>query len=450
MKTKFLLASSSKWYLILPFGLFLLKCNKLPDQIPDYEVAAQWAEMTLYVTKYTPANSPTFASRCIGYMGLAQYEAVVNGDSKHQSLVLQLNELDNLPIPQPDLNYNWLMVLNHSQSKLLKYIYLQTSDENKKKIDSLEKRIYKILSKNTDQATAIRSIAYGKKLADQLFEWSKSDGGHRGYLKNFDPNYERKPFPGSWKPPLYAQSFSHNPLHHFWGENRTFAPKNRELGLPEFINYNPQKDSSYYLQFLAVYRKNNELTQEEKEAAIWWSDDPDVTFSPGGHLYYITNALIRNHKTDLITTTKTFARVGMSVADAFIKCWEWKYHFFSERPNTFIPEFIDQKWESFWPDPPFPAFPSGHAIQAAAAAKALLGTFDNNTSFIDSAHVGRERDYLRDVDFKARSYPTIWSVAEETAASRFYGGIHTLQDNKIGLEQGENIADNILNLNWKK
>ena len=54
------------------------------------------------------------------------------------------------------------------------------------------------------------------------------------------------------------------------------------------------------------------------------------------------------------------------------------------------------------------------------------------------------------MDFKARSYPTIWSVAEETAVSRFYGGIHTLQDNKIGLEQGENIADNILNLNWKK
>lgn len=166
-------------------------------------------------------------------------------------------------------------------------------------------------------------------------------------------------------------------MHHFWGENRTFAPTNTLLELPEFIPYDPAKGSPYYQEFEAVYKKERTLSQEEKEAAIWWSDDPDVTFSPGGHLYFIATALVRKNKPDLITTTKTFASVGMSVADAFIKCWKWKYQFFSERPNTFIPEFIDQKWESFWPDPPFPAFPSGHAIQAAAAAKALLGTFEN-------------------------------------------------------------------------
>ena len=169
-----------------------------------------------------------------------------------------------------------------------------------------------------------------------------------------------------------------------------------------------------------------------------------------GHLYFITKSLVRSEKPSLISTTKIFARVGMSVADAFIKCWKWKYHFFSERPNTFIPEYIDQKWESFWPDPPFPAFPSGHAIQAAAAARALQDTFKNNTMFIDSAHVGRERDHVRDVDFKARSFSTIWDIAQETADSRFYGGIHTPQDNKVGLEQGVIIAENILNLKWKK
>ena len=70
--------------------------------------------------------------------------------------------------------------------------------------------------------------------------------------------------------------------------------------------------------------------------------------------------------------------------------------------------------------------------------------------FIDSAHVGRERDHVRDVDFKARSFSTIWDIAQETADSRFYGGIHTPQDNKVGLEQGVIIAENILNLKWEK
>ena len=69
---------------------------------------------------------------------------------------------------------------------------------------------------------------------------------------------------------------------------------------------------------------------------------------------------------------------------------EWKYHFFSERANTYIPKFIDAEWESFWPDPPFPAFPSGHAIQAAAAATVLEDTFGEQFVFTDRAHEGRD------------------------------------------------------------
>ena len=450
MKTESIFYFFMKLGFILILFINIISCKQLPNEIPDYEVAAQWADMTLYITKNTPANSPTFASRCLGYMGLAQYEAVVHGTSDHKSLAGQLNQLESLPLPNSEDSYNWLMVLNRSQSELLKSLYLQTSYENKLKIDSLENRIQKILEKNENRKTTKKSIAYGTELAEALFDWSKTDGGHRGYLKNFDRDFNREPFPGSWKPPLFAQSFSHKPLHSFWGENRTFAPQNTSLELPEYIEYDPVEGSEYYNQFLSVYQKKNNLTLEEKEAAIWWSDDPDVTFSPGGHLYYITNSLIRRNKPNILLSAKTFALVGMSVADAFVKCWKWKYHFFSERPNTFVPEFIDKKWESFWPDPPFPSFPSGHAIQASAAVTALLNSFENNIEFIDSAHVGRERDRIRNVEFKARSYSSLWSIAQETADSRFYGGIHTPQDNEVGLEQGIIIGKNIINLNWKK
>ncbi len=139
----------------------------------------------------------------------------------------------------------------------------------------------------------------------------------------------------------------------------------------------------------------------------------------------------------------------MAVADAFINCWKWKYHFFSERPNTFIPAYIDEEWESFWPDPPFPAFPSGHAIQAAASACVLMDLFDNQTVFTDSSHVGRPRDKIRDVDFKARNFKSIWEIATETADSRFFGGIHVPQDNEVGLTEGVRIAENVNRLNWK-
>jgi hypothetical protein len=340
------------------------------------------------------------------------------------------------------------LAFNAGQSEILKSIYIQTSDANKIKIDSLESIIENRIETN-DDAEFDRSKKFGEEVAKTIFEWSKTDGGHRGYLHNFDKERKQEEFPGSWKPPLYAQSFSHHPLHPYWGENRTFLKVNSELEKPQFINYNPNKGSDYYNQFLAVYDKERSLTQAEKETAIWWGDDPDETFTPPGHSFYITSLAVKQRKPNLIMASEVFAKVGMSVADAFINCWEWKYDFFSERPNTFIPKFIDSEWESFWPDPPFPAFPSGHAIQAAAAATALENVFPGEITLVDSSHYGRKRDDFRDVDFKPRTFNRFWDVALETADSRFYGGIHTPQDNEIGLENGKKIASNVNQLIWK-
>lgn len=431
--------------------LFLLaSCsNKQTPSLSEQDVALQWAKMSLFITQYTPANSPTFASRGFGYIGLTMYESIVNGYESHNSIAGQLNGLDNLPKPQIDKSYDWVLSLNAAQASILKNVYLQTSDENKLKIDSLESVIYnQFATKLNDEETAERSIEYGKSVAEAIFEWSKSDGGHRGYLYNFDKNAVHPERPGSWKPPLFAQSFSHLPLHPHWGENRTFLKENKDLPTPEIIPYDTVPESPYYNEFLQVYEKDKVLTQEEKEAAIWWGDDPDVTFTPPGHSYYIATLAIEKEMPSLIKCAETYAKVGLSVADAFINCWKWKYYFFSERPNTFIPKYIDQEWESFWPDPPFPCFPSGHAIQAAAAAVALEDIYGDKFNFVDKAHEGRERDDVRDTDFVIRSFDSFWGAAQETADSRFWGGIHTPQDNIVGLEEGSKIARNVIALNW--
>lgn len=439
--------------ILLCFGtLGMLACEQEPaKQLTDAEIATKWAEMALFITQFTPANSPTYASRCFGYIGLTMYESVVNGYSAYQSVATQLNGLPQLPEPGPGETIHWAASLNAGQAEILRNIYNQTSEENKQKIDSLEHAIKGALKSMYPEISDWEpSVAFGKKIAQHIFEWSKTDGGHRAYLKNFDKNMVHPERPGSWKPPLYAQSFSHHPLHPHWGKNRTFLKQNSDLPIPYMIPYDTTINSPYYLQFKLVYEKDLELTQEEKEIAIWWGDDPDVTFTPPGHSYYLTTIAIKKEKPDLIKCAETYAKVGIAVADAFINCWKWKYHFFSERPNTYIPQVIDKTWESFWPDPPFPAFPSGHAIQAAASTTVLADLFGTPFPFIDSAHVGRPRDELRDVDFRERSFNSFWDVALETANSRFYGGIHTPQDNNVGLEEGKKIAERVNQLHWKK
>lgn len=436
---------------LLACTVFLSCQDKKATPPEDYELAASWADITNYITQNTPANSPTFASRCFGYIGLTMYEAIVHGYPDYQSVAGQLNGLGKLQEPEQGLEYNWHLALNAAQAEIIRNIYIQTSANNKRKIDSLEQHYANIYSAAIlNDGIAERSVSYGKKIALQIFEWSKTDGGHRGYLSNFDKKLVFEEKPGCWQPPLYAQSFSHYPLHPHWGKNRTFLSNDSSLVPPESLPYDTTPGSAYYEQFRQVYEKRKILSQDEKEAALWWGDDPDVSFTPPGHSYHLATIAVRKTRPDLIHCAETYARVGMAVADAFRNCWKWKYQFYTERSNTFIPRYIDARWESFWPDPPFPSFPSGHAMQAGATAAVLTDLYGDKFAFTDSAHVGRAKDELRNTAFNPRHFNSFWEAAEETAMSRFYGGIHIPLENERGLEKGKEIGMNVNQLKWKK
>ncbi|MCP9235212.1 vanadium-dependent haloperoxidase [Lewinella sp. JB7] len=434
---------------LLLLGMLVLTCGK-ETSYTETDMATAWAKMSLRVTKGTPGNSPTYASRCFGYLGVTMYESIVNGYPDRRSLAGQLSGLSHLPGPEAGADYAWPLALNAGQAAILRSLYNHTSDANKASIDSLEAEIEGYVRATVDDGTAERSIAYGRQVASMIFEWSKSDGGHRAYLRNFNKEMVHPDRPGGWKPPLYAQSFSHHPLHPEWGTNRPFLPANYRMEPPTCIPYDTVPGSPYHEQFMEVYRTDRQLTQAQKEAALWWGDDPDETFTPPGHSYYLATLLLEQKHLPLIDCAETYARTGMAVADAFINCWKWKFSFFTERPNTFIPQFIDPEWESFWPDPPFPAFPSGHAIQAAAAATVLADLHGDEHVIVDRAHEGRRRDEVREVDFVIRKFSRLSDIATETADSRLYGGIHTPQDNDAGLERGTEIGRNVNALQWTK
>ena len=225
--------------LILGTLLLVFSCSRESTiKLDEQDIAIKWADLSLHVTQYTPANSPTFASRCLGYIGLTMYESIVHGFPNYNSMAGQLNELNSLPVPDLEQPYFWELALNAGQASILKSLYVQTADSNKVKIDSLESLLHKSLITEDMAPEAInRSVEYGRSVANAIFEWSKNDGGHRGYLFNFDKEWEHPKFPGSWKPPLYSQSFSHHPLHPHWGKNRTFVAKNAEISNPVMIPY---------------------------------------------------------------------------------------------------------------------------------------------------------------------------------------------------------------------
>lgn len=117
--------------------------------------------MTLRVTTRTPGNTPTYASRAFGYMGLAMYETTVHGIPDHQSLTRQLRGLRQFPLPKTDSVYSWPLALNAGQSHLLKNLYEHTASANKTGVDSLETAIRRTYGDTLKPAVVARSVAFG-------------------------------------------------------------------------------------------------------------------------------------------------------------------------------------------------------------------------------------------------------------------------------------------------
>ncbi len=436
--------------------LFIYGCRTsndptAPDNISksadtyNADVALKWAEMSLKLTRLTPGFTPPVASRAFGYAGVAMYESVVPGIKAHRSLAGQLNGLKALPVPEAGQEYHWAASANASQLYMAKNLWPNASEAAKKSVDSLAQAFRTAFEAESSKEIIARSEAFGESVAKAIFEWSKTDGGHEGYNRNFPANFKVQIAPGSWQPTENGRLI---PMQPYWGQNRTFIVANSTMPMPLPLEVSTKPESPYFQQYYDVYKKNISLTQLEKEISVWWADDPSETFTPPGHSYNIARIAVKTSNAKLDKAVEAFARTGIAVADAFVLCWKCKYTFNNERPYTFIRRAVDPRWVPFWPAPPFPGYSSGHSTQSSASAVAMEGLFGTDFAFVDDSHIGRVRDTKRNVDFKARSFKSLWAAAEESAYSRFLGGIHTFQDNDTGLKEGRKMGQNINALRW--
>ncbi|MFT6127235.1 MAG: hypothetical protein ACJAVA_001722, partial [Flavobacteriaceae bacterium] len=98
-------------------------------------------------------------------------------------------------------------------------------------------------------------------------------------------------------------------------------------------------------------------------------------------------------------------------------------------------------WGTILETPPFPEYTSGHSVQSGALAKILTSIFGEDYSFTDRTHEDRT-----DIDGTPRDYDTFYDMAEEAAISRLYGGIHFQEGIDLGLIQGYQIGENVIDI----
>ncbi|MCI1187049.1 vanadium-dependent haloperoxidase [Hymenobacter sp. DH14] len=402
------------------------------------DAATKWADMELRLIKNGTGFSPPVAARALGYAGVALYGAVQPGIAGSQSLAGQLTGLSTLPQPEAGQPYNWAVAANAAEALMAKSLFGNATAAQRASIDSLETAL------NASYRTAAefdRSVQYGRAVAQAVFDWSRTDGGHEGYLSNQPAGYVPPTGTGLWVPSSSAASA--RALQPYWGQNRMFVPADAAMTMPALpYVYSTQASSVYYGQVQELYTTGRNLTAAQRTIALYWADGGQ-TITPPGHSISITGIVLRDRKATLAQAAETYARVGMAVADAFISCWKCKYQFNWQRPDAAIHAMIDPTWQPLIATPPFPEFVSGHSSQSGAAAQVLEDLFGAQTAFVDNSHQARGAGY------EPRSFASFAAFADEAAISRLYGGIHFRSSNEIGLTEGRKVGRNVSALRFK-
>jgi PAP2 superfamily len=414
----------------------------------SHGVATEWFQLALLITQQTPGFSPPVASRALAYLGLTLYESVVPGMPQHISLAGQLNELSSLPWAQPDEPLHWPTVANAAMATMTRMMFSNATPENKARIDLLERSLPLKYGQDFDPTTVTaditnRSETFGKLMAMAVMTWARTDGGHQawGPLKRSQQNYVPPSGAGKWSatPPAFAP-----PLLPWWGEVRPFvlkAPADCPAPLPPV--YSEEPGSAFYKEANEVYALSNQATQEQRQFALYWADDPLKTPTPAGHWASIATGLLKTRKDSLASAAEVYARLNIAMADAFIAAWHTKYTLNLLRPVTYVQLVIDSNWVPTLMDtPPFPEYPSGHSVQSSAAAGVLGQVFGANTPFTDTTH--------NDRGWGPRTFRNFKAAADEAALSRLYAGIHYRAGVLGGQVQGRCVADKALALKFRR
>jgi hypothetical protein len=403
-----------------------------PTDAFDAGVATAWFDELLALIRETPGYSPPVASRAIAYAGIALYEAVVAGMPDHVSTAVFVNALAPLPAVGRNHAYHWPSAANAALAEMVRQLFPAAPAPRRTAVDALEANYLAI----APRGIRARSIDHGRLVARAVFEWSRSDGGHEGYLRTFPADYAPPAGPGLWvpTPPSFLPA-----LQPYWGRNRTFLPGS-PVGDPDPpIPYSTDSTSSCFAEAYEVYGTVNALTREQLAIAHFWADDPGSTPTPSGHSLAILTAMLRREDASLADAAEAYARLGIAVADAFIACWRIKFAHNLLRPITYIRDLIDPTWGNPLPvtTPPFPEYTSGHSVQSSAAAAVLTARF-GAVPFVDHTHDAR--------GLPPRSFISFDAAAAEAAISRLYGGIHFRAAIERGLVQGRHIGERVAGL----
>jgi hypothetical protein len=271
-------------------------------------------------------------------------------------------------------------------------------------------------------------VAVGEAAAAALIALRQNDG-FRVAVPYITPN---PPVPGVWIPtaPPPAQ-----PIGTYLGNMTPFTIASAEQYRPPGP---PALDSKRWAR---DYNEVKEIgsststtrTAEQTEAARFWGEAP-VQQARGSFRLFI-----QQHELDLFDAARFMGMVSVTYADAFISCFNAKYHYKLWRPVTAIragdtdgndDTLVDTGWSPMLPATPnHPEYPSAHSCITPAAGIVAA-------RFLRTSHIDFTVPSLAQPGVLDRTFETARDLTRDVQDGRVWGGIHF----RTAVEDGAVIA----------
>jgi hypothetical protein len=405
------------------------------------DVVKQWLAVQTSML-YRPTGNPfgLNPARYMAYTGVALYEAVVPGMPAYQSLYGQLTNMPEMPFTVPGLAYHWPASANAALATMTKKLFSTTTAYNAQAVTNLEIALNTAYRAEAGDEVFERSVAFGMEVANRIFNWSVSDNENWPTVPYSLPTS----FPGMWKPETVGGAIGFP----YWGYNRLMVAGSIDNTVsPPPPPYNTDPASAYFAQYNEVYHVSKNLTSQQKLVARYYND---VTpgYPAGAHYISILRQILEQFNPALDKAALTYAKTGISLFDATTGSFKAKFTHVNERPFQFIRMVIAPTavpaWQSFIPTPPYPDFPSNHAVFSASVAYVLSTLYGSQTPFTNKTYEGVMIDLGNGpVNLGSRQYASFDAMSQEIGISRLYGGIHIRYSIEEGFKQGRKIAQNI-------
>ncbi len=388
--------------------------------------------------------SPPVASRIYNYPNIAAYEVIKHQNKDYVTLSGQLHGLSH--VPQPDTTQQ----IDYKVAAIVAYLDVgKALVFSEDRIETYSDSLYgswQTINKKTFED----SKAYGLSVAQHIKEWlAKDNYAQTRTMPKFTVNTED---PSRWQPtpPDYMDG-----IEPHWRKIRPSIIDSAAQFTPhKHPEFSLEKESPFYVEVLETHQVGKTIKEEgegsEKlEIAQFWDCNPYVSthkghlmfatkkITPGAHWIGICKIACIKANADFAKTIYAYTKTSIAISDAFISCWDEKYRSNLIRPETLINQHIDENWEPVLQTPPFPEYTSGHSVVSGAASTVLTEIFGDQFAFDDDTEVP--------YGLPVRSFTSFNTAADEAAISRLYGGIHYRSAIDLGLEQGRNLGNFVIN-----